>query len=191
MPYATVNQLGEIKSTYLKPNPLVKLKAGERMVNYDPPDVDLEYFTVTPVTPVIRKFTEFTFLEKPDAQEKRTLKSIARIDADVDRIYTLVVGNREPEYRQAEAEAIAFQQAQFQGVVPPMVQSYAASDSKSPQQAAESILSKAEDWRQASAAIRAARLAAKAQVRSGDFTGFQTYWAQFLQSVSTTLGVTL
>ena len=57
MPYATIVN-GEIKSTYTKPNPLVKLKPDERMVKYDPPDVDLQYFTVTPITPVVGKFVE-------------------------------------------------------------------------------------------------------------------------------------
>ena len=191
MPYATVTLQGEIKFTYLKPNPLVRLKSDERMVNYDPPDVDLQYFTVTPITPVTGKHTEFTIAEKPDAEERRIANYVARIDADVDRIYALVVGNREPEYRQAEAEALAFQQAGFQGTSPPMVQAYATADGMTAQQAAESILSKAEDWRQASVAIRSARLSAKSQVRSGDFEGFRTYWPQFLQSVSTTLGITL
>jgi hypothetical protein len=190
MPYATIVN-GEIKSTYTKPNPLVKLKPDERMVKYDPPDVDLQYFTVTPITPVVGKFVEFTVAEKQDSVERRITNYITQIDADVDKIYKLVVGNREPEYRQAEAEALVFQQAGFQGAIPAMVQDYATSDNLSAQQAAESILEKAESWKQASTAVRSARLSAKAQVRSGDFAGFQTSWPQFLQGISTTLGITL
>jgi hypothetical protein len=191
MPYAFVNLQGEIKSTFLKPNPLVRLKPDERMVKYDPPEVDLDYYTVTPITPVTGKFVEFTVTEKPEALNKRIANYVARIDSDVDRIYTLVVGNREPEYRQAEAEALAFQQAGFQGPVPSMVQDYATADNLSAQQSAQSILAKAESWRQASAAIRTARLAAKSQVRSGDLAGFLVTWPQFLQNISTALGVTL
>lgn len=188
MPYATLNLQGEIKSTYTKPNPLVRLRPDERMVRYDPPDVDLAYYTVTPVTPVIGKSVEFIVEEKVDLKKENYL---AKVDRDVDKIYQAVIGNREPEYRQAENEALEFKAAGFEGPVPSMVKSYSMADGITTQQAAESILQKSEDWRQASSMIRSARLAAKAAIRAGDFDTFTASWLPFLSAIQTALAITI
>ena len=191
MPYATVTTQGEIKFTYTKPNPLVKLNPDERMVKYDPPDVDQAYYDITPVTPVTGKFTEFVVTEKPEAAQLKTANYLVKIDKDVDDIYRLVIGNREPEYRQAELEAQAFQSAGYTGAVPPSVGAYVQASGLKPRTAAENTLQKAEEWRQASLKIRTARLEAKAQVRAGNFANFDIYWADFLAEIQSNLAIKL
>lgn len=190
MSYATVLK-GEIKSTYLKPNPLVKLNPDERMVQYDPPDVDQAYYDITPVTPVTGKFVEFAVTEKPEAAQLRINNFVAKVDSQVDEIYKLVIGNREPEYRQAELEALAFSSANFSGTAPPTVVAYALAENISNQTAAESILQKAAEWRLVSNEIRAARLSAKAKARAGALSDAASEWVQLLAFLSVSLNITL
>ena len=52
MPYAFVNEAGQITTVFRKPNPFMQLAAGERMVAYDPPSHDAELEDVEPVTPI-------------------------------------------------------------------------------------------------------------------------------------------
>ena len=86
MPYATLNLQGEIKSTYTKPSPLVRLQSDERMVRYDPPDVDLAYYKVTPVTPIIGKSVEFIVEEKVDHQQLEDTLAPVKDFAAVSRV---------------------------------------------------------------------------------------------------------
>lgn len=186
MPFATIRD-GQIRSVYLKPNPLVRLAPDERMVRYDPPEVDLELFDVQPMTPVVESFVSFTVTEKPDAAAKRLDRFLRVIDSDVDRLYNLVVGNREIEYKQAELEALQFKAANFDGAVPSMVEAYAEADNLTAKATAESILAKATEWRQALAAIRAARLHAKAQVRAGNFEHVRQTWPATISELAGSL----
>ena len=104
----------------------------------------------------------------PDQPEFSVVKStfIVRIDADADTIYASALGNRETEYKQAEAEASAFRDAGYSGQVPEYVQAWASAKGASAQWAADSILATATAWRATQAQIRTNRLACKEAARA-------------------------
>ncbi len=92
------------------------------------------------------------------------------IDAEADAIYGAVLGNRSAEYMEAESDATAYKAAGYTGTVPAGVKSWvdakaAAGITWTNQQAADDILATAAGWRSAKAAIRAARLARKEQIK--------------------------
>lgn len=130
------------------------------------------------------------------AQASLTLdvaKSIAmrKIDSDVDMLYAAVVGNKQTEYLQAEAEATAYRDAGYTGTVPPMVQSWATIKGWTTQQSAEDILRAADEWRQAQLTIRDNRLGSKEQIRVAT-TNFEVdakldAWEAFLAYIKTKL----
>jgi hypothetical protein len=98
--------------------------------------------------------------------EEVIAKSLLQIDADTDAIYVAAIGNREPEYREAEAAANAYKDAGYTGDVPSAVQSWATAKDWTAQQAADDILAAAELLNTAKLAIRAQRLLRKEQVRA-------------------------
>lgn len=185
MPYAFVNAEGAILSQVTKPNPRTRLKAGERIVRYDPPEVDSSLYTVTAVVPVIGKQVEFTVQEHPEFASLQTERLLKEIDADVDKLYTEVIGNREPEYRQAELDAIAFKASGYSAKIPESLQGYIAASGYSAKEAADRTIQAAQDWRSAIDRTRAARLLAKAEVRSGNRD--LSAWKTFLTTLRGTL----
>lgn len=118
---------------------------------------------------------------------------LAQIDADVDDIYSRVIGNRAAEYEQAEREALAYQTASFAGAAPPMVQAWADAKGWTGQQAAQDIITQATAWRGAQTQIRAQRLLRKEQVRTAaDDAAVHAAvaaWAQALGQIKAALGV--
>jgi hypothetical protein len=88
------------------------------------------------------------------------------IDADVDAIYAAVIGNRAPEYMQAEADALDYKAAGYlASPVPPYVQDWADAKSATPTWAADNIIATATQWRAAQGSLRSNRLSAKESIR--------------------------
>jgi len=104
-------------------------------------------------------------IPEPPAPSLASQKSmvVAQIDAEVDAIYRSVIGERQPEYAEAEKEAQAYKDAGYTGSVPGYVASWVTASGKTAQAAADDILSTAQAWRAAAGAMRAARLGHKAQ----------------------------
>ena len=125
------------------------------------------------------------------AQQKA--QAVSRIDSDADEIYNAVIGNRATEYAQAEADALAYRAAGDSGAVPSSVASWATAKGWTATQATDNILATATAWRTAQAAIRAARLLRKEQVRSaGAGSGIDTAmasWAGFVAAIKGQLGI--
>lgn len=111
--------------------------------------------------------------------------AIKKIDVDADKIYGDVLGNRAEEYALAEQDATAYKAAGYSGAVPSSVQSWATAKSWTATQAADDILTTAAAWRGAQAAIRAARLLRKEQVRTtADAAGVDAAMAAWQAFVS-------
>lgn len=119
--------------------------------------------------------------------------TVQKIDADTDALYAAVTGNRATEYVDAEAGAVAFAAANYQGSVPDGVSSWANAKGWSAQQAADDIIATASAWRTAQAAIRAARLLRKERARTAaDLAALATtraQWAGFVAAIREQLGV--
>lgn len=120
-------------------------------------------------------------------------QALLKIDADVDAIYGAVLGNRAEEYSLAATEAKAYKDAGYEGTVPGSVASWATAKGWTATQAADDILDTATQWIAAQAAIRAARLARKEQVRNAvnaaGVTTAMTAWAGFATYIRSQLGV--
>lgn len=118
--------------------------------------------------------------------------ALARVDADVDAIYTAVVGARAQEYEAAEREAQAFAAAGYEGQPGPLVASWASVKGWGAQQAASDILAQAAAWRAAMAAMRSQRLATKEAVRSAadapELGTTLAAWAAFVAAMRQQLG---
>lgn len=120
-------------------------------------------------------------------------KTLIEIDSDTDAIYGAVLGNRGPEYLDAEIAAKAYKDAGYTGTVPEDVQSYATAMGWIAQQAADDILLTAANWRPAKSAIRANRLAAKEAVRDSltisEVEAVLAWWAIFVVTIRGQLGI--
>lgn len=118
---------------------------------------------------------------------------LRKIDLDADLIYSEALGNRATEYAQAEKDATAYRDAGYAGEVPEYVQAWALATGKSSQWAADSILSTAQSWRNAQAAIRLNRLIckelAKKATTSDEFDSVEAQWAGFVVAIKTQLGI--
>lgn len=118
---------------------------------------------------------------------------LAKIDADTDLIYGAVLGNRAEEYTRAATEAQAYKDASYIGTVPASVQSWATAKSWTLTQATDDILATAAQWTGAQAAIRAARLLRKEQVRTAPnaagVTVAMNAWAGFVVYIRGQLGL--
>jgi hypothetical protein len=186
MPYATIIN-GQIKSIYTKPNPLVRLKSDERMVKYDPPDLDLNYYDVKPVTPVTGRFVQFTITEKPEANQLKTENLLKQVDSQVDKLYADAIGNFGLEYQQAESDAQIYRDTGYNGDIPETLRGYMAASGLDAKSAADKTLELAANWRSILQVVRAERLAAKSRIRSGDFD--TETWDNFLSVTRKGLGL--
>lgn len=117
--------------------------------------------------------------------------SVQRIDAEVDAIYAAALGNRGPEYTDAEQAAVAYQAAGYTGTVPEDVQSWATPKGWTATEAADDILAEAVKLRTAKSVIRRARLLRKEQVRaattSAEVAAPMLAWAGFVAFIKTEL----
>lgn len=114
------------------------------------------------------------------------------IDADVDAIYSALIGNRQAEYDTAEREAQAYKDAGYSGTVPASVQAWETAKKWTAKQAADDILAASAAWRAAQADIRANRLARKEDVRNAKdpaaVEAVMTTWAAYVEKTRTALG---
>lgn len=96
----------------------------------------------------------------------------ADIDKAADAARTAVVGDplRGVEYDRTATQARAFAAAGYEGDVPPMVAAWAIG-TRTPQEAADDIISEANKYENALAQLRTMRLAAKEQIRVLFLTG--------------------
>ena len=119
--------------------------------------------------------------------------AILKIDADADKIYGDVVGNKGEEYRSAEADAKAFIAANYTGAAGGGVTSWATAKGWTTTQAANDIITQATAWRNAQAAIRANRLARKEVVKVAvDLAAVNAVvaqWAGFAAAIRGQLGI--
>lgn len=131
--------------------------------------------------------------ELADRIVAKNKENIALVDRQVDALYGAVIGNRGPEYQQAEQDAQAFAQANYAGAVPSSVAVWAQVKGWSATQAADDILLQASQWRNAQATIRAMRLQHKENIRVANTVAAQdaamAAWAQFVVAIKTQLGV--
>ncbi|KRC36227.1 hypothetical protein ASE28_01450 [Acidovorax sp. Root219] len=119
--------------------------------------------------------------------------AVARIDADVDAIYSAAIGLRQAEYEMAERQAQAFVDAGYEPPVPGMVQSWANAKGWPPAAAAEDILVVATQWRGAQELIRTQRLLRKEQARGAvgpaGLAATMATWTGFVAAARAQLGL--
>lgn len=117
--------------------------------------------------------------------------NLKKIDADVDAIYEAAIGNRATEYSEAEAQAVAFKTAGYTGTVPAFVTSWFTNNTKAlktAQAAADDIITQANAWRGAAAAIRSNRLLAKKNL-ANDVSTAMAQWQGFVTAIRGSLGL--
>lgn len=118
---------------------------------------------------------------------------VRKIDADVDGIYADAIGNRQPEYDQANADATAFKNAGYVGTVPAGVKSWADATGWTAQVAADDILAAAAKLTTARDAIRAKRLllkqSAKGATSVAALTAVGAQWDGFVAYIRGQLNV--
>jgi hypothetical protein len=130
-----------------------------------------------------------------DTPSLATLKQalILKIDADIDAIYTVVVGNRFAEYQDAAAEAKAFKDAGYTGTAGASVAGWATVKGQTNTWAANDILATATAWKSAQAQMRGARLThkenAKAATSATQYNAVNTSWNATLNALKAALGV--
>lgn len=116
-----------------------------------------------------------------------------QITADVDAVYRAVIGERQFEYTEAEAQALAYKTAGYTGTVPPFVASWVTASGKTPTAAADDILAQAGAWRAAAGAMRAARLTHKAQAQAAttyaQLDAVRASWATSIGAIKAALGI--
>lgn len=68
MPYAFLHPDGTIKMVVPKPTPFMKVGPGERIVNYNPPEIDENLYVATPLVPIPSDVMDVTFVvtARPD-----------------------------------------------------------------------------------------------------------------------------
>ena len=118
---------------------------------------------------------------------------VAKIRADANRIVSDTVGALSNEYTQAKTDADAFKAAAYLGTAPSSVSSWATAKAWTSMQACDDILTAADNWRGAQAAIRSNRLArseaAKACTTQAALDTVAAQWAGFVTAIRTSLGV--
>lgn len=130
---------------------------------------------------------------EPDAFAARKAVFYAQADKDCDDIYFAVMGFRDIEYINAEAEAKAYASAGYTGTVPPLIAAYAAGASISAQQAADYTIALASAWRPDMQVIRqqrtAAKTAATAAAFDADLDTVIAEWSGFVAAMRGQLGI--
>lgn len=118
---------------------------------------------------------------------------ISKIDRDVDAIYEEVIGNRGEEYTTARNEAVEFRDADYQGKVPPSVESWAVAKNWTAKKAADDILEAAARLSNLRENIRAQRLLKKEQVRAAsighDVMELENEWDQIVLNLRSIAGI--
>jgi hypothetical protein len=191
MAVAVVDSNGHIEYVMAKVSPMFIRQTNTRLVPYNPPPYDSELSDLIPVVPVPEWVTEVSFevIPKENADAIQRAKLIQKIDTDVDRVYLHAIGNRGPEYTEAERQATEYAGDSYAGPAPYYVSCWAEAKGWNSQQAADDILTQAAAWRSAAAALRANRLAAKEAVRTGDVVTAMASWTAFVSQLRVNLGL--
>jgi hypothetical protein len=113
----------------------------------------------------------FAPAEVPPAPTLDQVKAVlcVQVDGAADAAYAEIGGNspgRIAEYKQAKADADAFKAAGYVGTVPDTIACWAEAQGWSAQQACDNILTTAQSWDGALAAIRRSRLIGKSNVNA-------------------------
>lgn len=125
----------------------------------------------------------------PEPAPITAAQAMAIIDAGADAIVRETIGDRGDEYRQAEADAIAFAASGYQGNAPISISVWMQASGMSAQAATDDILTQSAAWRAALMQLRAARLQSKAVAMSGDVDGALAAWRQFDTQIRVALGI--
>lgn len=191
MSTAIVNAEGAIDFVVAKVSPMYRHSVNTRFLPYNPPMYDAELFVLLPDVPVPPSAQEVTFTLTPKANHDTILvaRQLAQIDKDVDLIYAQAIGNRGPEYTEAEAQAKAFANAGYTGEAPFYVSCWAEAKAWTNTEAADDILAQSVAWRTAAAQLRAQRLAAKEAVRNGNGAIAVPLWDAFVSQIRAALGL--
>ena len=120
-------------------------------------------------------------------------KAVAGTYTDVDAIYAAAVGNRAPEYEQAEQAALAYQAAGYTGTASPYVADYAIAAGITDQQSADLIIARAAGLRAAAQSMRSQRFTSQKAMRdattqAGLDVAVAT-WDAFIAQVRASLGL--
>ena len=122
---------------------------------------------------------------------ERRMTLLLRIDTDANQIYSDVMGTRATEYIEADNQAQAYKDAGYTGEVGEMVAAWAVAKEQTAQWAADDILEKAAQWRQAQAVIRTQRLIhkqqAKAAMTHSALDDVTASWVVFIDTIRTEL----
>jgi hypothetical protein len=181
--------------------PFVPLAPYQPVVATTPPSFDSVTQRLVESAPILESgvWTQAWEVQQFSQQEATSnlielkTNSVLAIDSEVDAIYLAALGNRGPEYTDAEAAAVAYQAAGYTGTVPPDVQSWATAKGWTATQAADDILAAAASLRGAKSAIRAARLLRKEQVKAAttgaEVSTAMAAWAAFAAAIRAQLGV--
>lgn len=188
MGYAIITPEGSIRHTCIKLTAYDRIAPGEKIVEYSFPLLDVTLYDISPITPVVGDVVLFNTVLKPQASEIILQRNLVKIDADVDDIYRLAIGNRGPEYTQAEKEAIEFAANNYIGSPPPYILSWIAATGWTAEVATNDILTQATTWRYAATQIREKRLKAKADLRNAVPNTLDT-WNAFVLFVRSQLGI--
>jgi hypothetical protein len=127
----------------------------------------------------------------PPTPAEIKVANLKKIDANVDLLYALAIGNRATEYSEAEVQATSYKNTGYSGTTPPYVASWLSYNTKgltTAQQAADDILTQASTWRSASSAIRSNRLAAKKNL-ANDVPTAMAQWEGFVTAIRGQLGL--
>lgn len=125
----------------------------------------------------------------PPEPEPSAADVLAAIDADADAIVRATIGDRGEEYRQAEAAAQAWADGGYAGAAPQEVAVWAQASGMADEAACTDILAQSAAWRAGLQQIRAARLGAKAVVRSGQQAQGWAAWQAAAHAIRKALGL--
>lgn len=92
----------------------------------------------------------------------RRSSAIAKTYADVDEVYTIAIGNRAEEYKQAEADARAYAAAGYTGTPTAYVSGWATAKGLTNQQSADAIIARADALTAAKLSLRNQRFVSQA-----------------------------
>lgn len=116
-----------------------------------------------------------------------------KIDADVDRVYADVIGDRTTEYQTANDDAKAFKNAGYVGTAPASVQCWATVKGWTAQQACDDILATAANWLNAQQSMRASRLQKKQDVTAAttnaEVDTVLSAWSTYIAGMRSQLGL--
>jgi hypothetical protein len=122
-----------------------------------------------------------------------TTNAIARTYHDVDTLYAIAIGNRGPEYSQAETDARAYKAASYSGAVSPYISEWALAKGVTNQQSADSIIARADALQTAKLAMRNQRFASQKAMQDAtdkaQLDAAVATWEFFIASLRTALGL--